>query len=71
MSTTAKKPLRKTQHLPPKFADRCAACGQKVYFNFIASKKQSGGRFRIVYLRCPNCGAKASRLVEIVAPPDD
>lgn len=71
MYITANQQPRKTQHLPPRYADRCVACGQKVYFMFVASKKQSGGRFRIVYLRCPSCGAKASRLVEIVAPPDD
>ena len=58
------------QRLPTVAAEICKNCKRKVFFRFIASRIQSDGRFRIVYLRCPNCGARASRLVEIVAPPD-
>ena len=59
-----------TQHLPPVHAMRCNQCGRKVFFRFVRSRIQAEGRFRIVYLRCPNCGAKAQRLQEIIPPED-
>lgn len=59
-----------TQHLPTLRAETCTKCGARVFFRFYNSRIQADGRFKIVYLRCPQCGAKASRLVEIVAPPD-
>ena len=58
------------QHLPTVTAEICKRCKRKVSFKFYNSRIQADGRFRIVYLRCPNCGARAQRLVEIVAPPD-
>ena len=58
------------QRLPTAHAEVCAKCGRRVFFKFVASRVQAEGRFRIVYLRCPCCGAKASRLIEIVQPPD-
>jgi RNase P subunit RPR2 len=67
MSTQGSK---QRQYLPPQYADVCAKCRQRVFFKFVASRIQAEGRFRIVYLRCPSCGARASRLVEIVAPYD-
>ena len=58
------------QRLPTVRAEVCSKCGRKVFFKFVASRVQAEGRFRIVYLRCPCCGAKASRLIEIVPSPD-
>lgn len=59
-----------TQYLPPLTAQRCAKCGRKVFFKFVASRVQAEGKFRIGYLRCPSCGAKAQRLIEIIPPED-
>lgn len=64
MSTTAKP-----QHLPTVYADTCNQCHRRVFFRCLRSRVQAEGRFRIVYLCCPECGAKATRLVEIVARP--
>ena len=55
------------QRLCARTADVCANCGQKVFFRFVSSYTQADGRFRVVYLRCPHCAARASRLVEIVS----
>jgi len=58
------------QRLAPRHAEVCAKCKRRVFFKFVNSRVQAEGRFRIVYLRCPCCGAKASRLTEIIPPPD-
>lgn len=62
--------MSEIQRLHTIHADVCAKCGRKVFFKFVASRVQAEGRFRIVYLRCPVCGAKATRLTEIVPSPD-
>lgn len=60
----------KIQRLPTVRAEVCAKCGRRVFFKFVSSRIQGDGRFRVVYLRCPACGVRASRLMEIVPPPD-
>jgi len=58
------------QRLAPRNAEVCAKCKHKVFFRAVSSRIHADGRFRTVYLRCPECGARASRLVETIPPPD-
>lgn len=56
----------RAQLLSPRQCDVCNRCGNRVYFRQIASRILGGdGSRRVVYLRCPSCGAKATRIDEV------
>lgn len=61
----------KARYLPPVHVTPCPACSSKAGFDRLGQKILADRRFKSVYLRCRSCGAKFTRLVEIVRPPDD
>lgn len=46
-------------------AQVCKECGKPIRYVIRTSKKVNGGRFRVEYLRCPLCGARATRRVAV------
>lgn len=53
----------KTQHLPPLNLVECASCHNRVAFRFYSSRILDADK-RVVYLRCPVCGASATQIQE-------
>jgi len=51
------------QRLPALELVTCASCGQRVNFRFVASRPLDE-TWRVVYLRCPACGASATQMQE-------
>lgn len=51
------------QRLPALELVTCAACGQRVSFRF-RSSRDLDATWRLVYLRCPACGASATQMQE-------
>lgn len=47
----------------------CPKCGHRVDMTVRSSRKSPCGRYRTQYLRCPLCGGKATRLIEIALAP--
>lgn len=58
----------KIQRLPALELTTCEKCGARVKFRFHASRNLDANR-RVVYLRCPECGASATQVQEIERPP--
>ena len=51
------------QRLPALELITCEKCGQRVNFRFHASRPLDS-QWRVVYLRCPACGASATQMQE-------
>ncbi len=43
----------------------CRNCGAKVKWKVRSTYRTADGRHRIQYLRCPVCGNRATRLVDV------
>lgn len=57
------------QRLPRLSLTECAACHSRVNFRFSSSTPSSDPSFKVVYLRCPVCGAPAVQVREIEVLP--
>lgn len=55
---------RSIQRLAPLCLSECDACHNRVYFRFLSSRIVSKD-MKVVYLRCPICGASATQLQEV------
>ena len=53
------------QRLPRLTLTECAACHSRVKFRFYNSTPSPDPNFKIVYLRCPVCGAAAVQIREV------
>ena len=49
----------------PIAAERCRDCGKQIRYIVRTSKKENDGRFRVEYLRCPLCGGRATRMIDL------
>lgn len=57
------------QRLPRLSLTECAACHSRVNFRFYNSAPSPDPNFRVVYLRCPVCGARAIQVREVEVLP--
>ena len=58
------------QRLPRLSLTECAACHARVHFRFRSSEAMmSDPSFKVVYLRCPVCGAPAVQMREVEVLP--
>lgn len=57
------------QRLPRLNLTECAACHSRVNFRFYNSTPSSDPSFKVVYLRCPVCGAPAVQVREVEVLP--
>ncbi len=57
------------QRLPRLSLTECAACHSRVNFRFRSSEPTTDPSFRVVYLRCPVCGASAIQVREVEVLP--
>lgn len=55
---------RSIQRLPALYLTECNSCHERVYFRFLSSRLLDDNT-KVVYLRCPVCGASATQLQEI------
>lgn len=49
----------------PIAAERCRDCGKQIRYIVRTSKEVNDGRFRVEYLRCPLCGGRATRMIDL------
>ena len=57
------------QRLPRLSLTECAACHSRVNFRFRSSEPTADPSFKVVYLRCPVCGAPATQVREMEVLP--